>query len=217
MKILAYYPTNGSSITVDITPKEEQRLYGKKIGEQFDGAIIGEQFSGCIVQIKGGNDYQGVCMVANKDTTKKIRVLLAKGDTGYRARQAHIKKRKTVRGSVVSSSIQVISVVVVQIPEGREIAGLTDVIREKSHLPKRAEKIRALFGLPADCMNIQEEVSKLILANNPEAKVPRLKITGIISEEKKAAIAKKTAMRLAKKERFAREKAEYEAKYGKAI
>lgn len=216
MKILAYYPTNGTNITVEISAKEEQRLYGKKIGEQFDGVVISEQFAGCIVQIVGGNDYQGVCMVPNRDTTKSIRLLLSKGDVGYRAKQAHIRKRKTVRGSIISNSIQVISIILVRLPEGKVIEGLTDVVKDKSHLPKKASKLRALFGIP-EGEDIVSFVAKAVKANDPDAKVPKLKVTGIITEEMKKKRAEKLVFRRERTEKFNKEKAEYEAKYGVAV
>lgn len=213
MKILVYYPTNGTEKTVDLDQKSEQRLYGKKIGDQFDGTLVLPEFADCIMQIQGGNDYHGIAMVPNRDTNKRIRLLLSKGEVGYRCKKSHVRKRKTVRGSIIGNDIQVISVMLVRIPEDKTIEGLTDVINNKTHLPKKAYKLRELFGIP-EGEDIIKYVTKLVKENDPEAKVPRLKITGLLSEAEKAKRAQKLAMRQAKKDKFMKEKAEYETKYG---
>lgn len=213
MKIIVFYPTNDTSINMDISSKEEQRLYGKKLGEQFDGALISEQLSGSIVQLVGGNDYQGVCMSPKRETIKRIRLLLSKGDVGYRARKSYVRMRKTVRGSIVSSSIQVISVILVRVPDGKAIEGLTDTVRDKSHYPKKASKLRAMFGIP-EGEDIMKFITAAVRANDPEARVPSIRITGCLTEQKKRERAEKLAARQARKERCQQEKSAYEAKYG---
>ncbi|KAI5168512.1 small subunit ribosomal protein S6e [Pancytospora epiphaga] len=213
MKILVYYPTNGTNKTIEVSAKDEQKIYGKEIGMQFDGELICEELAGCVVEIRGGNDYQGICMVPGSKTTKRVRLLLAKGDVGYRGRKSYIKKRKTVRGSIVSNNIQVISIVVVRIPEGKEIVGLTDRIMDKSHFPKRIEKISALFNIP-EGEDVNAYVAKLYAEHNPDAKVPRFKVTGVVTEEEKQKRAQKLAERKARKEKFLKEKSDYESKYG---
>uniref|UniRef100_A0A1B6JVE3 Small ribosomal subunit protein eS6 n=1 Tax=Homalodisca liturata TaxID=320908 RepID=A0A1B6JVE3_9HEMI len=154
-------------------------------------------------------------MVPGKKTTKRIRLLLSKGDVGYRGRKAYIKRRKTVRGSVVSNCIQVISVVVVRVPEGKTVEGLTDRVVDKSHFPKRIDKIRALFNIP-EGEDVNAYVARLYAEHNPDAKVPRFKVTGVISEEERQRRAQKLAERMARKEKFLKEKQEYEEKYGVA-
>lgn len=212
MKILVYYPAHGTRATVEVSAKDEQRLYGKKIGEQFDGAVISEQFAGFVMQLQGGNDYQGVCMVPGRDTTKRIRLLLSNGDVGYRVRKNYVRRRKTVRGCVVSSSIQVISVIVVRAGE-HTIEGLTDVVVNKTHFPKRDSKIRAVLGVD-EGVDLLKHIEQLCNENVLSPKARKVKITGVVSEAEKARRAQKLALRQARKDRFNKEKAEYEAKYG---
>ncbi|KAI4291172.1 small subunit ribosomal protein S6e [Pancytospora philotis] len=213
MKVLVYYPANGTNKTVEVSLKDEQKIYGKNLGDQFDGELIGADFKGCVMELRGGNDYQGVCMAPNKQTVKRIRVLLSKGDVGYRARQSHIRKRKTVRGSTVSNCIQVISVVVVRVPEGTVIEGLTDVEVDKTHAPKKASKLRALFNIP-EGEDINEFVAKLYAETNPGVAPPKFKVTGVVSAAEKAKRAQKLAARQARTEKLLKEKKEYEVKYG---
>ncbi|KAI5152114.1 small subunit ribosomal protein S6e [Enteropsectra breve] len=216
MKLNIAYPTNGSQLMKEMNSKDEQRLYGKKIGDQFDGSLISEELAGCILQIVGGNDYQGVAMVPGKDTIKRYRALLSKGDIGYRCRKNGVRRRKTVRGSIVSNEIQVIALILVQVPEDKTIEGLTDVIREKTHLPKKDKKLREMFGIPAG-EDIIAFITNLVKENDPEATVPKIKITGIRKESEKIKRAEKKAVREARKEKYLLEKREYESKYGVAL
>lgn len=213
MKFNIAYPTNGTQVTREIRSKDEQKFYGRKIGEQFDGKIISDEFEGCIMQITGGNDYQGVSMIANKDTTKRIRVLLSKGDVGYRCTRRGVRERKTVRGSIISGETQVVALIMVRVPEGKEISGLTDTIKDKTHLPKNIHKLRATFGIPEDADPV-EFVHNLIKSQNPNAELPKIKVTGVVSEEAKKRKATELAERKARKEKFLLEKKEFETKYG---
>lgn len=213
MKVNIAYPTNATQMSFDIKTKDEQRLYGKRINEQFDGAAISPQFSGCVVQIVGGNDYQGIPMNPKQATTKRIKLLLSRGDIGYRCRRRGVRRRKTVRGSVVSNETQVINVILVRPAEGKVIEGLTDVIKEKTHLPKKDNKLRTMFSIP-DGEDTLAYIHKLIRDADPDAALPKIKITGIMSEEKKQRIAAHRTERAAKKQALMSERAEYEAKYG---
>lgn len=213
MKINIAYPAHATQISVEIKTKDEQRLYGRKINEQFDGGLIAPQFAGSVVQIVGGNDYQGIPMSPAQATTKRIRLLLSKGDVGYRCRRNGVRRRKTVRGSVVSNEILALNVVLVRPAEGKEIEGLTDVVKSKTHLPRKDKTLRAMFGVPEgeDTLSYIQSVLK---QNDENAVIPKIKITGVVSEEKKRMIAERRAKREAKKKVLVAEKAEYEAKYG---
>ena len=67
----------------------------------------------------------------------------------YRARRSGERKRKSVRGCIVSSEMSVVNLVVVKKGE-QEIAGLTDDVKPRRLGPKRASRIRKLFSLTAD-------------------------------------------------------------------
>jgi len=213
MKLNISYPTNATEAVREMSAKEEQKLYGKKIGDQFDGAVIAEDFAGCIFQITGGNDHQGVPMVPKQDTIKRIRLLLSKGDVGYHCKRNGVRKRKTVRGSIVSSDIQVVALILVKVPEGKVIEGLTDVVKNKSHYPKRLSKLQAMFGIP-DGVDPNAYIADLVRQNDPNAKVPRIKVTGFMKPEEMKRRQEVKALREARREQYKKEKAEYESKYG---
>lgn len=213
MKINIAYPTNASQKTIELKTKDEQRLYGKKIDDQIDGRLILPEYSGSIFQIVGGNDKQGIPMSAAQETTKRVRLLLSKGDVGYRCRRDGVRKRMTVRGSVVSESILVLNVILVKPADGVTLEGLTDVVKERTHIPRRDSKLRVMFGVP-EGVDTLTFIHNVIKERDPEATLPKIKITGVVSEERKQKIAKRKEDRAVKKQELAAEKAEYEATYG---
>lgn len=79
-------------------------------------------------------------------TTQRVRLLLNKDSKCYRPRRKGERKRKSVRGCIVSHDLSVLHLVIVQKGE-QDIPGLTDEQRPRRLGPKRASKIRALFNL----------------------------------------------------------------------
>ena len=91
----------------------------------------------------------------------RVRLLLSDGMPCYRARrdvcersvceEQGERKRKSVRGCIVGSDICVLNLMIVKKGE-KDIPGLTDEASAKPRRlgPKRASKIRKLFGLTAE-------------------------------------------------------------------
>lgn len=220
MKILLYYPTNGTNKTYEVSMKDAQKFYGLKIHDQFDGKIISSELEKSIVEITGGNDSTGVCMVPNQNHSRTVRLLLKKGDIGYKPKKSYIKKRKTVRGSVISQETSVISVILVR-PYSDEngevvIPGLTDVVKDKSHLPKKASKLRKLFGIDEsveDKDQLKKKIYQIIRESDPNMKLPRLKITGATTEKIRQKKKEELLMRKKRSEKFQ----EYKNKFNKDL
>jgi small subunit ribosomal protein S6e len=82
---------------------------------------------------------------------------MKKGYPCFRPRRKGERKRKSVRGCIVSSELSVLSLVIVKKGES-EIPGLTDVERPKRYGPKRANKIRKLFNLTR-----RDDVTKFVI------------------------------------------------------
>jgi small subunit ribosomal protein S6e len=68
------------------------------------------------------------------------------GHKCYRPRTEGERKRKTVRGCIVGPDIRVLSVVIVK-KGAAEIPSLTDKPNPRRLGPKRASKLKKLFGL----------------------------------------------------------------------
>ena len=73
--------------------------------------------------------------------------MLKKGSKCFRERRVGEGKRRTVRGCIVAPDLHALNMVLVD-PNGKTLAGLTDVDVPKRHVPKRARKLRTLFGIP---------------------------------------------------------------------
>merc|ERR1712173_387150 len=121
-------------------------FYEKRMGAEVDAATLGEEWNGYVFRITGGNDKQGFPMKQGVLTQGRVRLLLSKGHSCYRARKTGERKRKSVRGCIVDGNLAVLNLAIVRKGEG-EIPGLTDNTIPRRLGPKRASKIRKLFNL----------------------------------------------------------------------
>ncbi|KAM0675286.1 40S ribosomal protein S6 [Gurleya vavrai] len=214
MKLNIANPARGLQKTITLDKLSEMKFIDKKIGDVFAGSIISPQFDGFTFRITGGDDQQGFPMKERVNTTKRVRLLLKKGEKGYRCRRDGCKRRKSVRGNIISAEIAVVSCVILS--EGEQIIeNLNDRVVEQSHLPKRADKLRKMFDIE-EGVDLEKAVREIITAGIKEGekvKLPRLRITRIVKEED----VKKKQMELEKrrlrKEKFEKEKQEYFQKY----
>lgn len=117
-----------------------------RVSQTLDGGFIDPSLSGCEVKITGGNDAQGFPMLQGVLKSTRVRLVLRKGSKCFRERRDAEPKRKSVRGCIVGPDLHALNVILVD-PKGKEIPGLTDVDIPNRHQPKRASKIRRLFGV----------------------------------------------------------------------
>lgn len=97
-------------------------------------------------------------------TNGRIRLLLAPGASGYRAKRTGERKRKTIRGCIVGPDIKMLSVTLVKKGE-QEIPGLTDTTVPRRLGPKRANNIRKLYGIEKQEGKDQSITTALIKKN----------------------------------------------------
>lgn len=125
-------------------------LIDKKIGDEVEGGIISDLFNGYLFKISGGFDKDGFAMKNGILTQGRKRILLHKGDTGFRFRSGYhrtgIRKRKLVRGCIVSPDIRILNLKVTKIGPN-PIPGLSEDAMPKRLGPKRANNILKEFGL----------------------------------------------------------------------
>jgi len=132
---------------IDIEDENKLRAFiDKRMSAEVEGDSLGDEFKGYIFKISGGNDKQGFPMKQGVVTASRVRLLLSKGHSCYRERRPGERKRKSVRGCIVSADLSVLNLVVVKKGES-EIPGLTDSVKPRRHGPKRASHIRKLFNL----------------------------------------------------------------------
>jgi small subunit ribosomal protein S6e len=125
-------------------------LIDKKIGDEVDGHVISELFGGYLFKISGGFDKDGFAMKNGILTQGRKRILLTKGNAMFRFRSGYhregVRKRKLVRGCIVSPDIRILNLKVSKIGTN-PIPGLTDDAQPKRLGPKRANNILKEFGL----------------------------------------------------------------------
>merc|ERR1712214_62272 len=119
------------------------------MGQEVEADTLGDEFKGYVLRITGGNDKQGFPMKQGVMTNGRVRLLLSKGHSTYRARRTGERKRKSCRGCIVDSNLSVLNLVVVKKGD-EEIPGLTDRVVPRRLGPKRVGKIRKLFNLEKD-------------------------------------------------------------------
>jgi len=106
---------------------------------------------GYIFKVMGGNDKQGFGMRQGVLTNQRVRLLMSIGQQCFRGygRRSGERRRKSVRGCVISSDLSVLNLKIVKKGE-QELPGLTDEEKPRMRGPKRASKIRKLFNLTKD-------------------------------------------------------------------
>lgn len=114
--------------------KEVPSLQGMKIGEKFDGSILG--LSGFNLQITGGSDREGFPMRPDMIGAMRKKLLLTSGP-GYIPKKKGIKRRKHVRGNMISEATAQINCKIV---EGDGNVGDILGIKPKEKAKKKEEK-----------------------------------------------------------------------------
>lgn len=82
-------------------------------------------------------------------TSGRVRLLLKAGSSCYRQRKRGERKRKSVRGCIISADLSIINLIIVKKGD-KDIEGLTDISNPRRLGPKRASKIRKVFALTKD-------------------------------------------------------------------
>ncbi len=98
----------GKSLQKEIDSK---MVYGKKIGEKINGNII--ELENYELQITGGSDKQGFPMKKGVSGSVRKRLLLAKS-VGYKPKNKGVRRRKSIRGEIVSEETAQLNLKVVK-------------------------------------------------------------------------------------------------------
>jgi small subunit ribosomal protein S6e len=111
MKVVIGDPETGKTYQLELDEAKRASLYGKKIGDTFDGSLIG--LGGYEFVITGGSDDSGFPMRKDVHGTQKKKVMLA-SPPGFHPRRKGERRKKTVRGNTVSEAIVQLNVKVVK-------------------------------------------------------------------------------------------------------
>jgi small subunit ribosomal protein S6e len=147
MKLNISYPLNGSQKCIEVDDdKKIAHFMDRHMGTEIEGDFLGDNFKGYLFKITGGNDKDGFPMRQGVKVKGRVRLLLDKNQKTYRPRRNGERKRKSVRGCIVSHDICVLALSIIK-KGPTEIEGLTNVSLPRRLGPKRVSYIRKLFGL----------------------------------------------------------------------
>ena len=107
-KLIVSDPKTGKAQTMELEEQKSQSLIGREIGEIIDGSIIGAKGK---VKITGGSDKDGTPMRRDILGGGKKFVILS-GGVGFKPRKKGLRKRKVVRGKIITEDIYQINMAI---------------------------------------------------------------------------------------------------------
>jgi small subunit ribosomal protein S6e len=113
-KIILSDPDTGSSKTVELEEAGAAPLIGRRIGEVVDGSLLG--LPGHKAQITGGSDKDGFPMRPSVHGGVRRGVILS-GGVGFSPQNTGERRRKTVRGNVITDEIVQVNMKIVEKPK----------------------------------------------------------------------------------------------------
>ena len=112
-KVIVSDPETGTSKVVELEEARAVPFIGRRVGETIDGSVV--DLPAHTVQILGGSDKDGVPMRGNVHGGVRRRVVLS-GGAGFNPKNKGERRRKTVRGNVITDEIVQINMKIVERP-----------------------------------------------------------------------------------------------------
>ncbi len=112
-KVIVSDPQAGTSKVVELEEARAAPFIGRRVGETMDGSIV--DLPAHTVQILGGSDKDGVPMRGNVHGGVRRRVVLS-GGAGFSPKNRGERKRKTVRGNIITDEIAQINMKITERP-----------------------------------------------------------------------------------------------------
>jgi len=113
-KVIVSDPETGTSKVVELEESRATPLIGRKIGEVVEGAIV--DLPAHKLRIVGGSDKDGVPMRPNVHGGVRRNVVLS-GGVGFNPHDSGERRRKTVRGNVITDEIVQVNTKIVEKPK----------------------------------------------------------------------------------------------------
>ncbi len=109
--------SNGTSKSVELEDARAVPIIGKKIGDIIDGSVVG--LPGHKLQITGGSDKDGFPMRPDVHGGVRRSVVLS-GGVGFNPNKKGERRRKTVRGNVITEEITQVNMRIVEKPKAKK-------------------------------------------------------------------------------------------------
>jgi small subunit ribosomal protein S6e len=119
-KVIISDPETGKSQFVEVEETQAVPLIGRKLGEVIDGAAV--KLSGSKLMITGGSDKDGFPMRPNIHGGVRVGAILSEG-VGFHPSKRGERRRKTLRGNVITEAIVQINMKIVEKPKKSKKAG----------------------------------------------------------------------------------------------
>jgi small subunit ribosomal protein S6e len=113
-KVIVSDPETGTSKVVELEEARAVPFVGRKIGESLDGAVV--DLPAHKLQIMGGSDRDGVPMRPNVHGGGRRKVVLS-GGVGFNPKHPGQRRRKTLRGDVITDDIAQINTKIIEKPK----------------------------------------------------------------------------------------------------
>ena len=113
-KVIVSDPETGTSKVVELEESRAVTLVGRRIGEVVEGALV--DLPAHKIKIVGGSDKDGVPMRPSVHGGVRRRVVLS-GGVGFNPKNSGERRRKTVRGNVITDEIVQINTKIVEKPK----------------------------------------------------------------------------------------------------
>merc|ERR1712137_1262719 len=178
MKFNVADPQTGAQKVLDVDDDKRLRfVLDKRISHEVNGAIFGDQFQDYTFKITGGIDKQGFPMKQGILVPDRVRLLLNEDSGCFTMKKKGDRKRRSVRGCIVSREISVVNLIVAK--RGKEpIPDLTNKVLPRRLGPRRANNIRKLFNLEkSDDVRmyvVRREIPSKKEGGKPKTKAPKI-------------------------------------------
>jgi small subunit ribosomal protein S6e len=113
-KVIISDPETGTSKVVELEETRAAPLIGRRIGETVEGSLV--DLPAHKLQIVGGSDKDGVPMRPSVHGGVRRNVVLA-GGVGFNPKNSGERKRKTVRGNVITDEIVQVNTKIIEKPK----------------------------------------------------------------------------------------------------
>jgi len=212
MKLNIANPSTGAQKLLEYDDEKKVRFfYDKQISQEVDASPLGDEWKGYRFKIMGGNDKQGFPMMQGVLVNHRVRLLLDKNSKCFRPRRPGERKRKSIRGAIAGPDISVLSLIITKKGDG-EIPGLTDIQVPRRLGPKRASKIRKLFGLTKKD-DVRKYVVRRKLPKKPDGRGKAPKIQRLVTPT----VLQRKRRRMALKRRWAEKSRKEASDYAKLL
>ena len=113
-KVIVSDPETGTSKIVELEESRAAPLVGRRIGEIVEGALV--DLPAHKIKIVGGSDKDGVPMRPSVHGGVRRNVVLS-GGVGFNPKNSGERKRKAVRGNVITDEIVQVNAKIVEKPK----------------------------------------------------------------------------------------------------